>query len=35
MSELKEEIGQTRTMCDTEEDDNQKQYTEETENSEE
>jgi hypothetical protein len=35
MSELKEEIGQTRTMCDTEEDDNQKQYTEEAEKTKE
>jgi len=32
MSELKEGIGTTKTMCDTEEDDNQKQYTEGSDN---
>lgn len=31
MSQLKDEEGQTRQMCDTEEDDNQKQYTNENE----
>lgn len=29
MSQLKDEEGQTRQMCDTEEDDNQKQYSNE------